>query len=770
MSDSERPTNFLSSMIAEHLAEGRHTQVVTRFPPEPNGYLHIGHAKSICLNFGLAKQFGGRCHLRFDDTNPLAEDVEYVTSIQNDVRWLGFDWGEHLYFASDYFEQMYAWAEDLIRAGKAYVDSQSIDAIRVGRGSLTEAGTHSPFRTRSVEENLDLFRRMRAGEFEDGAHVLRAKIDMSNPNMLMRDPLLYRIRHAHHHRSGDAWCIYPMYDYAHCLEDAIEGITHSICTLEFENNRELYDWLIDNIDVPAQPRQYEFARLALNYTMMSKRKLLKLVKQGTVSGWDDPRMPTLAGLRRRGYPASAIRAFCDLIGVSKANSRVDYAKLEYCVRADLNPEVPRVMAVLDPLKIVITNYPEDQVESLDASLYPHDVPKEGSRTVPFSREIYIERADFMRNPPKKYRRLAPGREVRLRYAYFVTCESVVEDAEGNVVELHCTYDPATRGGAAPDGRKVKGTIHWVAAAGAKPAEFRIYDQLFAVEVPGGDDFEDQLSPASLKVQRGFVEPAIADDAAGTRYQFERTGYFISDTEDSSADGLVFNRIVPLRDSWAKQTATPKAPVKTSTASASKAPDTRPKKLSKTEIRARIRAEAPALAERYTRYQAELGLSEGDADVLSGDQALAEFFEAALAAHGDAATVTRWVINEVMRVSDDGDISGLSFDGAAVARVAKLVDAGTISASKGKELITILAEEGGDPDAIVEARGMRQISDTGAIQAAIDTVIAGNAAQVARYREGNPRLIGFFIGQVMKATGGAADPGVVRRLVRASLDG
>lgn len=770
MSAPERSPNFLSTMIEAHLAEGRHQTVRTRFPPEPNGYLHIGHAKSICLNFGLAAQFGGQCHLRFDDTNPVAEDVEYVESIQRDVRWLGFDWGEHLYFASDYFEQMYAWAEDLIRAGKAYVDSQTLEEIRAGRGSLTEVGTHSPFRERSVEENLDLFRRMRAGEFEDGAHVLRAKIDMSNPNMLMRDPLLYRIRHAHHHRTGDAWCIYPMYDYAHCLEDAIEHITHSICTLEFENNRELYDWLIDNVAVPAQPRQYEFARLALDYTMMSKRKLLRLVKDGVVSGWDDPRMPTIAGLRRRGYPASAIRSFCDMIGVSKANSRVDYSKLEYAVRADLNPEVPRVMAIVDPLKVVITNYPEGEIEQLSAPLYPHDVPKEGARLVPFARELYIDRSDFAKVPPKKFRRLAPGREVRLRYAYFVTCDAVIEDADGNVIELRCSYDPATRGGSAPDGRKVKGTLHWVAAATAKPAEFRLYEQLFAVEVPGGDGFLEQLRPDSLVVKQGYVEPSIAGDPAATRYQFERTGYFISDSEDSTADALVYNRIVPLRDSYTK-TVRPAAPVTvTAPTTTAKAPDTRPKKLTKAEIRERIRAQDAGLAARFARYQSDLGLAEGDADLLSGDHALADFFEAAIATYDNVEAVTRWIVNEVMRVAEDGDVSGLKFGGPAVARVAELVENDRLSATAGKEIITILAEEGGDPDAIMTARGLEQLSDADALGAAIDGVLAQHAANVQRYRDGNARLLGFFIGKVMGATGGKADPKLTRQLLQSKLDG
>ncbi len=558
MSDTAPSTpgrDFIRDMVARDRAAGKYGgRVVTRFPPEPNGFPHIGHAKSICLNFGVALEYGGKCHLRYDDTNPETEDQAYVDAIQRDVRWLGFDWGENLFYASDYFEQLYDFAVELIRMGKAYVDSLSEDEIREYRGTVTEPGRHSPYRDRSVEENLDLFARMRAGEFPDGAHVLRGKIDMSSPNMKMRDPLFYRIKRATHYHRGDAWCIYPFYDFAHPLSDAIEGITHSLCTLEFENNREIYDWLVDTLPFPEPPRQTEFARLNLNYTVMSKRKLLALVERKLVAGWDDPRMPTLAGLRRRGFTPSAIRDFCDRIGVAKANSTVDVTLLEYCQREDLNPQVPRVLCVLRPLKVGIENYPEGQVEELEAPLYPHDVPKEGSRKVPFSRVLYIEQDDFAEVPPKGFHRLSPGREVRLRYAYLVRCESVVKDpATGEIVEVRCTYDPATRGGSAPDGRKVPGTLHWVSADHSVPVEARLYDRLFKVERPDQEegDFEDYLNPDSLEVlTESRIEPAAADPALGERLQFERQGYFFRDPIDSRPDHLVFNRIVQLRDSWA----------------------------------------------------------------------------------------------------------------------------------------------------------------------------------------------------------------------------
>ena len=546
--------DFIRAIVDEDLAAGRHNgRVATRFPPEPNGYLHIGHAKSICLNFGIAQERGGICNLRFDDTNPTKEDVEYVDSIREDVEWLGFHWAAELY-ASDYFEQLYRFAVDLIRRDLAYVDSLSADEVRAHRGTLTEAGRNSPYRDRPIAESLDLFARMRAGEFPDGAHVLRAKIDMASPNINMRDPTLYRIRHASHHRTGDAWCIYPMYDFAHPLSDAIEHITHSICTLEYEAHRPLYDWLVDHLIEDDKPRQYEFARLNLNYTVMSKRKLLQLVEQRYVSGWDDPRMPTISGLRRRGCTPEAMRDFCTRIGVAKKENVIDVAQLEHSIREDLNRRAPRVMTVLRPLKVVLTNYPDGQVEQVDVINNPED-ESAGKRKVPFSRELYIERDDFMENPPKKFFRLSPGSEVRLRCAYFIRCTDVVKDASGEIVELRCTYDPATRGGDAPDGRRVKATLHWVSAAHAVSVEVRLYDRLFKVEnpedVPQGKTFLDNLNPASLEVLHDCrAEPSLASATPGTRVQFERIGYFCVDP-DTTPGHVVFNRTVSLRDAWAK---------------------------------------------------------------------------------------------------------------------------------------------------------------------------------------------------------------------------
>lgn len=549
---SPERSDFIRDIIAGDLSDGRISEVVTRFPPEPNGYLHIGHAKSICLNFGVAQEFGGRCHLRFDDTNPMKEEQEYIDSIEADVRWLGFDWGEYLFFASDYFEQLYEWAIHLIRAGKAYVDDLSAEEIREYRGTLTEPGRESPWRDRTPDESLDLFERMRAGEFPNGTRVLRARIDMAAGNINMRDPVLYRIVHSSHPRTGDAWCIYPTYDFAHGQSDAIEGITHSICTLEFQDHRPLYDWFIKNLPTPSTPHQYEFARLNLTYTVLSKRWLLRLVNEGVVRGWDDPRMPTISGLRRRGFPAEGIRNFATMIGVARADSVVEIEMFEHAVRDVLNRTSARRFAVLDPLKVVIENYPEGQVEQMDVPNNPED-PEAGSRTVEFSRELWIERDDFMEEPPKKFFRLAPGREVRLRSAYFITCNEVVKDAAGNLVELRCTYDPETRGGAAPDGRKVKATLHWVSAAHAVPAEVRLYDHLFSVPYPGSDGRElvDDLNPESESVlSRCWVEPSLSDAPIGETVQFERLGYFCADT-DSSPDSLVFNRTLTLKDTWAK---------------------------------------------------------------------------------------------------------------------------------------------------------------------------------------------------------------------------
>jgi glutaminyl-tRNA synthetase len=553
--ESSKPSHFIRDIIEEHNRTGRFGgRVITRFPPEPNGYLHIGHAKAICIDFGMAQEYGGRCHLRFDDTNPTKEEQEYVDSIMEDVRWLGFDWGEHLYFASDYFEQLYDYAVQLIKAGKAYVDDLSAEETREHRGTLTAGGKESPHRRRSVEENLDLFARMRAGEFPDGSKTLRAKIDMASPNINLRDPVMYRIRKAEHHRTGDKWCIYPMYDWAHGQSDSIEGVTHSICTLEYEDHRPLYDWYLDQLGIH-HPQQIEFARLNLTHTMMSKRRLLTLVEKDYVAGWDDPRMPTLAGLRRRGYTPEAIRDFCDRIGVAKSNSTVDMALLEYCLREDLNKRAPRAMAVLRPLKLVIENYPEGRIEEMEAVNNPED-PSAGTRKVPFSRELYIEQEDFREEPPKKYFRLYPGNEVRLRYAYIVKCTGVVKDKNGEIVEVRCTYDPATRSGSGQDGKKVKGTIQWVSAAQAIPAEARLYDYLFSKPNPDefedGQDFTVNLNPNSLETLTACrLEPSLASAAPGQRYQFERHGYFCVDTKDSSAKHLVFNRTATLRDTWAK---------------------------------------------------------------------------------------------------------------------------------------------------------------------------------------------------------------------------
>lgn len=545
-----REPDFIREIIAEELKQGKWGgKVVTRFPPEPNGYLHIGHAKAICLDFGIAQEFGGRCHLRFDDTNPTKEETEYVEAIKEDVRWLGFDWGEHLYFASDYFEQLYEWAVELIKKGKAYVDDLSPDEIRDYRGTLTEPGKESPYRNRSVEENLDLFARMRAGEFPDGSKTLRAKIDMASPNLNMRDPVMYRIRHVSHHRTGDKWCIYPTYDWAHGQSDSIEGITHSLCTMEYEDHRPLYDWFIEQLGIH-HPRQIEFARLNLSHTVMSKRKLLQLVEEGIVAGWDDPRMPTLAGLRRRGYTPEAIRDFCERVGVGKTQNVIEVALLEHCLREDLNKRAPRAMAVLRPLKVVIENYPEDRVEELDAVNNPED-PAMGTRKVPFARELWIEQDDFRENPPPKYFRLSPGAEVRLRWAYIIKCVGVVKNERGEVVEVRCTYDPNTLG-VNPTDRKVKVTIHWVSARHAQPAEVRLYDNLFLVPKPDEDeDWKAHINPNSLeRLTNCYVEPSLANAAVGSHYQFERLGYFVVDP-DTRPGALVFNRTVTLRDTWAK---------------------------------------------------------------------------------------------------------------------------------------------------------------------------------------------------------------------------
>lgn len=778
-------SNFIRDIIDADLQSGRHKNVVTRFPPEPNGYLHIGHAKSICLNFGIARHYANRgvsavCHLRFDDTNPTKEDIEYVESIQRDIKWLGFDWKDKLFFASDYFERMYDVAVFLIKQGKAYVDSSTLEQIREERGTLTEPGTESQYRKRSVEDNLDLFARMRAGEFPDGAHVLRAKIDMAAKNMLMRDPVLYRIRHAHHHRTGNAWCIYPMYDYAHPLSDAIECITHSICTLEFENNREFYDWLVAEARdmLPAVPHQYEFARLSLDYMMMSKRNLLKLVEENVVSGWDDPRMPTIAGLRRRGYTPEAIRDFADMIGVAKANSQVDYEKLEFCIRNDLNHRAPRRMCVVEPLKVVLTNYPDGQSEEVVAQDFPPDVNQPGSRALRFGKELFIERSDFEETPPKGFYRLSPGQEVRLLFAYVIRCDEVVKDAAGNVVELRCTYDPQSRSG--QSSRRVKGNIHWVEKQSALPCEVRLYERLFLAERPGEHhDFHEDLNPDSLKVYGAAkVEPGVALDEVGCRYQFARQGFFTSDVVDSRKDRLVFSRIVGLRDSWAKQnqaetetTATEKADaLPKETAQATNAETkTRPQKKSRVMARADEREKHPQLAARLLRYGTEWQLGDEEADVLSGELEVSDFFEAACASYPKPQSVAKWMMGEVLRVQKDRPLGELPFGPGQVAELARRVDAGELSASAAKAVFAVLVSEGGEVSALVEKLGVRKVADEDALAKVVDEVLCGSPENVARYREGKKTLLGFFVGQVLKATGGAADPSVVRTLITSRLD-
>jgi len=779
-------TDFIRDIIDEDNRTGKYGgKVLTRFPPEPNGYLHIGHAKSICLNFGIAEQYGGRCNLRFDDTNPEKEDVEYVDSICADVEWLGFSYGDAALYASDYFEEMYGLAQVLIRNGEAYVDHLSDEEIREYRGTLSEPGRPSPYRDRSVEENLDLFGRMRAGEFPDGTCVLRAKIDLAAANMKMRDPLLYRIRHAHHHRTGDAWCIYPMYDWAHPLEDAIEGVTHSICTLEFENNRALYDWVVDHTGVSARhgavrPYQYEFARLNLDYTVMSKRKLLTLVEDGHVSGWDDPRMPTIAGMRRRGYRPEAIRAFADLIGVAKVNSVVDIGKLEFCVRDDLNWIAPRVLGVLRPLPVTVTSWPEGSVEQLTGPYFPADVGKAGERTLPFTREILIERDDFALEPPPGFQRLAPGRTVRLRHGYCVTCDEVVTDDAGEVVGLRVSHIPGSVG-AAPEGVKVSGVIHWVSAPESIPAEVRLYDRLFTVARPddADGDFARHLNPESLEViGDARLEPSLAGAEPGSHWQLERVGYFFADPVDSGPGAPVLNRVVTLRDSWAGRaqvvspgTITASATVGQPTVTVGPPPreksakaKTRPPKKSGTEYRAEARRRDPVLAERFAAWPAAYGLSEADADLLTGDRPTGDLFEGAVASGAPAAAVARWMINEVPRELGDRELADVPMTAAALGSLVRAVESKAISGPAGKEVFAVLMSEGGDPEQIIAERGLAQVSDEGAIAAMVDDVIAANPDKAAAYRAGKTALAGFFVGQVVRASHGKANPQVVQKLV------
>jgi glutaminyl-tRNA synthetase len=781
--------DFIRAIVEEDLRTGKHGgRVVTRFPPEPNGFLHIGHAKSLALNFGIAREYGGRCHLRFDDTNPETEEERYARAIIEDVRWLGCDWGEHLYFASDYFGRMYECAETLIRKGKAYVDSQTEEEIREGRGSVTEPGRPGPFRDRTVEENLDLFRRMRAGEFPNGAHVLRARIDLTHPNMLMRDPVLYRIRHARHYRTGDEWCIYPLYDFAHCLEDAFENVTHSLCTLEFETNRELYDWILDEVGFE-EPRthQYEFARGVLDYTLLSKRNLLRLVKEGRVAGWDDPRMPTIAAFRRRGVPPEPIIAFWRMIGVTRADTRVDVDKLEFTIRDHLNRVAPRVMCVLHPLKVVITNYPEGKEEWLDAPYFPRDIGLPGSRAVPFSREIWIERDDFALVPPEGFYRMSPGREVRLRYGYVVRCEEAVTDPEtGEITEVRCTYDPDTRGGSTGEARRIAGTIHWVSAAHALEVEVRLYDRLFRVPDPAshpeGGDFTDNLNPESLVTLTGArIEPSVAGDPPDTRYQFERSGYFWRDPVDSREGALVFNRIVTLRDTWGARQEPASESARSGERGAARAgeparerdggrPAAGGARLRSSATRDEARRSDPTLAQRRERYRRELGLSEEHADILTGSRALADFFERALAVHPEAADVAAWVVNEVPRVAGPREVEALPFGGAEVGTLARLVGEGRVVRLAAKDVLAEMAESGEGPEEIVRRRGLEKVSSDAALRPHVDAVLAEWPDKVREYRAGKTGLLGFFVGQVARRTEGRADPVRVKDLLLDRLAG
>lgn len=760
-------TDFLRAIINEHLESNKYNgKVVTRFPPEPNGFLHIGHAKSICLNFGIANDYeGAKCHLRLDDTDPTKEDISYVNSIQEDVKWLGFDWGENIFFASDYFEDIYQWAIKLIEMGKAYVCELKDDEIKEYRGTVTEPGKDSPYKNRSIEENLDLFKRMKAGEFKDGERVLRAKIDMTSPNMKMRDPLLYRIRHANHYRKGEEWCIYPMYDFAHCLSDYKEKITHSICTLEFENNRELYDWILDELELePPRPYQYEFARLNLNYTVMSKRRLLELVEGNHVNGWDDPRLPTISGIRRRGYTPESIRKFCESIGIAKANSTVDMAQLEYTIRNDLNPKVPRVLCVLNPLKVIIDNYPDDKKEELlDSPYYPHDVPKEGKRKVPFSKVIYIEHDDFMEHPPKRYHRLSPNGEVRLRHAYIIKCNNIVKNKEtGEITELHCSYFPDTKSGEDDSGKKVKGTIHWVSEAKAVKAEVRLYDRLFTEENPDGDPAN--LNPDSLKIlDNCLIEPDIVNFKPGDRFQFERQGYFYMDPISTTKDKMVFNRIVQLRDSWAKIT-TPQEE-KRNKPSKKKSHQ---KQQQDNNASPEITEMTPEIEARITNYKENYNLSNDDAIILARESEIATFFESSLKAYNNPVSIAKWIINELLRELKEKTVNDLAFSPLELAELVKLIDNQTISGKIAKDVFNEMLENGGNPSDIVNQKGLKQITNTDELEPIIEAIIKNNPENVEKYKSGRTNLLGFFVGQAMKETKGQANPELLNKIILEKL--
>jgi glutaminyl-tRNA synthetase len=737
--------------VEEDLKSGKYKDIVTRFPPEPNGFPHIGHAKSIYVNFGIAKEYNGKCNLRMDDTNPTKEDTKYVEALKDAVQWLGYKWNGDVRFTSDYFLELYNYAIKLIKMGKAYVDSLTEDEIRQYRGTVTEAGKRSTYANRSIEENLDLLERMKKGEFKEGEHILRAKIDMSASNMKMRDPLLYRIRHAHHFRTGDEWAIYPMYDFAHCLSDYIEGITHSICTLEFENNREIYDWILDTLELkPPRPYQYEFARLNINYTVMSKRKLLELVQGGYVDGWDDPRLPTIAGYKRKGYTPEAILTFCEQIGVAKANSVVDVSQLEFCIRDDLNKKVPRVLCVLNPLKVTIENY--DGFEEIDAPYYPHDVPKNGSRKLPFSREIYIDKADFEENPPKGYYRLTPKQPVRLRHGYIIECKEVIKDKKGNITEIKANYYPNSKSGSDTSGIKVKSAIQWLSIKEAKKVEVRLYDRLFSCENPQG--IED-INPNSLKIiKNAYIEPSVISELVDERFQFEREGYFYADPIDYTSENPVFNKIVGLKDSWSKKKKTPQS-------------NTKPK-AKKVHIDgdvAPMNDEQQALFDRYTN---ELKLNSEVANTLARDKNLSSFFDDTLSNLNSAVNIANLVVNEVARELKECDIKELKFGAKELAKLVEMIDKELISSKIAKQVFEEMAKSGENPSKIVQDKNLIQITDPEVISPIIDDIIAKNPQNVEKFRAGNSKLLGFFVGLVLKATQGKANPRVVNELVAKKL--
>ena len=749
--------DFLRTIVDEDLKSGKYKKIITRFPPEPNGFPHIGHAKSICINFGIARDYNGYCNLRMDDTNPTTEDTKYVEALKDAVKWLGFDWNDDVYFTSDYFSKIYDYAIELVKMGKAYVDSLNEEEIREYRGTVNKAGRRSIYAERSIEENLDLLERMKKGEFKEGEHILRAKIDMSAANMKMRDPLLYRIRHAHHFRTQDEWCIYPMYDFAHCLSDYIEGVSHSICTLEFENNRDIYDWVLDTLNlVPPRPYQHEFARLGINYTVMSKRKLLELVNGNYVNGWDDPRLPTIAGYKRRGYTPESILNFCDQIGIAKANSMVDVSQLEFCIRDDLNTKVPRVMCVLAPLKVTIENYVGS--EEIEASYYPHDVLKDGFRKIPFSKVIYIEREDFEENPPKDYNRLTLEQPVRLRHAYIITCKEIIKDANGKIIEIKAEYNPTSKSGSDTSGIKVKSAIQWVDAAQAKEIEVRLYDRLYSYEAPDG--LED-LNPNSLHIiKNALVEPAVITDKADVRFQFERQGYFYADPIDYTDEKPVFNKIVGLKDSWAKKTK-----VVENIAKIEVTPKQETKNLQVVGEVTPMSENEKALFDRYTN---ELKLNNEVANILARDEKLSSFYEEALSKLNSPVSIANIVANEVAKELKEKQASELKFTASEIAELIKMVDDEIISNKIAKQIFEEMTQAGVNPTEIVEDKGLVQISDPSIILPIIDEIISKNPDNVEKFKAGNTKLLGFFVGQVLKATGGKANPQVVNELVAEKL--